>query len=150
MTDAERRRSHSPKHAKHDTASSPVNFQGKDSVDASLTLQVIQESIAKLGGGQNAERFDEAMDSITKRLDKVLVAVRGDDYSSRGSSRPVTPGGTPLQGHIIPRGSDAGSQVDESEFRQQERRSKKGHHHGKSDVTEKLAQEQVGVGESAP
>jgi len=127
MTDAGRRGSRSPTGAKgmygKDMGSSPVNFGSPHSVDGSVTLQVIQESIAKLAdqaGGQNSERLDEAFKHVNKRLDKVLGAVRGD-YTPT-SSRPITP----VHGWVIGddgerkytrgKGSDAGSQVDESEF----------------------------------
>jgi predicted nucleic acid-binding Zn-ribbon protein len=132
MTEAGRCGSRSPTgakglHSQHgkDIASSPVNFGSPHAVDSSVTLQVIHDSIAKLAdqaGGQSAERLDEAFKHVNKRLDKVLGAVRGDYTPS--SSRPITP----VHGWVVgedgerrftragTKGSDAGSQVDESEF----------------------------------
>ena len=137
MTDRYGRGSRSPTGAKggspsrgqtrHTAHSTQHEDHGSDdaTVEASLTLKLIQESIEKLGetGGQSAEKFDHAMGKIYQRLDKVLVAMGetpGRNTPADGGSRPATPGGTPLQGFSVPArlrtASEAGSQVDESDF----------------------------------
>ena len=163
MTDAAGRRgSRSPTHGHGANAStSPINFA--DNAEGSVTLKVIQESIEKLAeqtSGQSAERFDDAMSHVNKRLDKVIREIRGD-MGSRDSSRPMTP----VSGYVIgedgqrryKQSSDAGSQADESEFPAREHgrgKRRPGDKHSASDLSadqqqgvkdalEKLAQEQV-------
>jgi uncharacterized protein YukE len=136
MTDSHRngtsndRGSRSPQGGKYgrDTANSPVNFPyGEETgeaikVEGSVTLAVIQESIKKLAekaGGASVQHFDDAMTSVNRKLEKVLAATRGETVS-RGSTRP----GTPVHGWVVgedgqrvfKKGSDAGSQADDSNF----------------------------------
>ena len=145
MTDAGRSRS-PPRHGAS-AGTSPINF-GADEAEGSVTLRVIQESIEKLAeqtSGKSAEQFDDAMSHVNKRLDKVLREIRGD-MGSRGSSRPMTP----VQGYIIGEdghrrhktSSDAGSQADDGEFPVHGRK-RHGDKGPKSDVYEKLVQEQT-------
>jgi len=136
MTDSHRngtsndRGSRSPQGGKYgrDTANSPVNFPyGEETgeaikVEGSVTLAVIQESIKKLAekaGGASVQHFDDAMTSVNIKLEKVLAATRGETVS-RGSTRP----GTPVHGWVVgedgqrvfKKGSDAGSQANDSNF----------------------------------
>jgi hypothetical protein len=120
MTDS--RRSPDGKLAK-DMASSPVNF-GKRSPDATkgaVAVGLSQEDSGRLIAHQTdqgmAARFDEEIASVSKKLDKVLKAVRGEAFST-SSSRPITPVHSWIigeDGERRPKTSDGGSQTDQVE-----------------------------------